>query len=141
MNQERSPDNGRLTQYRCSKRGFANALMQSASPSTPTSNDLSTWINRHRMNSKLAIGGLKWPAADRDLDDRAAYHATSATGDLGHKFPISAHDTFTLSATQPGMGWVPVCDIKTFVCSDSVDVLRVIHGSRNIQTLLHHGGL
>ena len=45
------------------------------------------------------------PKADQDLDDQAYYYATTASVDVGHRFLVAAHDTFSLLATQPDMGW------------------------------------
>jgi plasmid stabilization system protein ParE len=44
------------------------------------------------------------PKADQDLDDQAYYYATEANAELGHRFLVAAHDTFTLLAMQPEMG-------------------------------------
>ena len=45
------------------------------------------------------------PRADWDLDDQAYYYATEGSPELGHRFLLAAHDTFSLLATQPNMGW------------------------------------
>ena len=45
------------------------------------------------------------PKADQDLSDQAYYLATHATARIGHNFLIAAHETFSLLATQPEMGW------------------------------------
>ena len=45
------------------------------------------------------------PKADQDLDDQAYYLATQANPEVGHKFLLAAHETFSLLATQPEMGW------------------------------------
>jgi toxin ParE1/3/4 len=94
--------------------------------------------------------------ADEDLDEQAFYYATGANPELGHRFLLSAHDTFALLATQPEMGWNPKLrrpDLRALrlfrvtgferililyrPLEDGIEVLRVIHGSRNIQLLLH----
>jgi toxin ParE1/3/4 len=100
------------------------------------------------------------PKADRDLDDQAYYYATEASPELGHRFLVAAHDTFALLATQPNMGWqsrlkqpeletLRVFRVNGFEkiiilylpLLDGVEILRVIHGSRNIQALLRRQGL
>ena len=100
------------------------------------------------------------PKADRDLDGQAYYYATVASAEVGHRFLVSAHDTFALLATQPNMGWcsrlerpelkqLRVFRVKGFEKTlilyrprpDGVEILRVVHGSRNLQALLRREGL
>ena len=45
------------------------------------------------------------PKADQDLNDQAYYLATQANPRVGHNFLLAAHETFSLLATQPNMGW------------------------------------
>jgi len=71
---------------------------------------------------------------------------------------MAAHETFALLATQPDMGWrfrfrhpdlkrLRVFRVKDFEkllilylpLFDGVEILRVVHGSRNIETLLRRG--
>ncbi len=59
------------------------------------------------------------PRADQDLDDQAYYYATVANAELGHRFLVAAHSTIAQR------------------CGDSA----VVHGSRNLQALLHREGL
>ena len=47
------------------------------------------------------------PKADQDLDDQAFYYATEASPEVGHRFLVSVHETFSLLSTQPEMGWNP----------------------------------
>jgi toxin ParE1/3/4 len=98
--------------------------------------------------------------ADEDLDEQAFYYATEANPELGHRFLLSAHNTFALLATEPQMGWNPrlrhrdlralrmfrVTGFETTLIlyrplEDGIEVLRVVHGSRNIQRLLHREGI
>lgn len=100
------------------------------------------------------------PTADRDLDDQAFYYATVASPEIGHRFLVAAHATFSLLATQPNMGWQPrfrhpglelarvfrVKDFERIIVIyiprlDGVEILRVVHGSRNIEALLRREGL
>jgi len=100
------------------------------------------------------------PRANRDLDGHAYYYATVGIAEVGHRFLVAAHDTFALLATQPNMGWhcrlkrpglkqLRVFRVKGFnrililylAVLDGVEILRVVHGSRNLQTLLRREGL
>jgi plasmid stabilization system protein ParE len=100
------------------------------------------------------------PKADRDLDDQAFYYATEANAELGHRFLLAAHETFSLLATQPNMGWrcqlkhPALENLRVFRVAgfekililylpllDGVEILRVVHGSQNLQALLRRQGL
>ncbi len=100
------------------------------------------------------------PRADRDLDDQAYYYATEATPELGHRFLLAAHDTFALLAAHPNIGWHPRLKhsglealrvfrvngfekilVFYFPLPDGIEILRVVHGSRNLQALLRRQGL
>jgi toxin ParE1/3/4 len=100
------------------------------------------------------------PRADLDLDDQAYYYATAASPEVGHRFLVVAHDTFALLATQPNMGWrsrlrhSDLKDLRVFRVKgfermlilylprpDGIEILRVVHGSRNLQDLLRREGL
>ena len=95
------------------------------------------------------------PKADRDLEDHAYYYATEASPEIGHRFLVAAHDTFALLATQPNMGWqsrlkfselklLRAFRVKGFErililylpLLDGIKILRVVHGSRNLQALV-----
>jgi len=99
------------------------------------------------------------PKADADLDHQALYLAENA-GQIGRHFLLAAHETFTLLASQPAMGWHPrlkhpdLASLRTFrisgfegmivlyrTISDGVEILRVIHGSRNVMKLLSREGI
>jgi toxin ParE1/3/4 len=94
------------------------------------------------------------PKADEDLNEQAYYFATQAGPELGHRFLLAAHETFTLLASQPLIGWHPrlahseMVSLRMFKISgfekmlvlyrahaDRVDILRVVHGSRNLLAL------
>ena len=100
------------------------------------------------------------PKADHDLDEQAYYYATEGNPEVGHRFLLAAHDTFALLATQPNMGWhskmkhqglesLRVFRVNGFgkililylPLLDGVEILRVVHGSRNLQALLRRHGL
>ena len=100
------------------------------------------------------------PKADHDLDEQAYYCATEAGPELGHRFLVAAHETFSLLATQPEMGWHArlknplLASLRVFRVSGfekilvlyrpsphGVEILRVIHGSRNIMALLRREGV
>ena len=99
------------------------------------------------------------PKADQDLDDQAYYLATQAGPDLGHRFLLAAHETFGLLAAQPHIGWHPrlkhpdLASLRVFQVSgfekmlvlyrprpDGVEILRLLHGSRNLLALLRREG-
>jgi len=100
------------------------------------------------------------PKADQDLDEQALYLAQQASTEVGHRFLIAAHETFTLLASQPEMGWQTrlkhpaLTSLRLFRISgfdlmlilyrpitDGVEILRVIHGSRDIERLLRREGI
>jgi toxin ParE1/3/4 len=100
------------------------------------------------------------PKADRDLEDLAYRHATEASPAVGRRFLVAAHATFTLLAIQPHMGWqsrlksselklLRVFRVTGFErililylpLPEGIEILRVIHGSRNLHALLHREGL
>ncbi len=100
------------------------------------------------------------PKADQDLDDQAYYLATQANPEVGHKFLLAAHETFSLLATQPEMGWncrlkgPGVAPLRVFRVAgfermlvlyrprpQGVEILRVVHGSRNLQAFLRREGV
>ena len=100
------------------------------------------------------------PIADADLDHQALYLAENAAPEIGHRFLMAAHETFTLLASQPAMGWHPrlkhpdLASLRTFRISgfgrmvvlyrpipDGVEILRVIHGSQDIMKLLSREGV
>jgi len=78
----------------------------------------------------------------------------------GHRFLVAAHQTLALLANQPEMGWHPRLKhpaleaVRVFRVSgftkvlvlyravdDGVDILRLVHGSRNLQALLRREAL
>jgi len=98
------------------------------------------------------------PGADRDLDEQALYYAIRGSADVGHRFLAAAHETFVMLAGQPEMGWTArvrhpslrklrLFRIKGFErsivlylpISGGVEVLRVVHGSRNLEALMRGG--
>jgi toxin ParE1/3/4 len=100
------------------------------------------------------------PKADQDLDEQAYYYGTEASPEVGHRFLIAAHDTFTLLATQPEMGWRSrvkhpgLEELRVFRVNgferililyrphpEGVDILRVVHGSRNLQAFFRREGI
>ena len=100
------------------------------------------------------------PKADQDLDDQAYYLATEAGPQLGHRFLLSAHETFNLLAANPMMGWETrikhpdLTGLRVFSVSGfekmlvfyrphatGVEILRVIHGSRNLRALFDREGI
>jgi toxin ParE1/3/4 len=95
------------------------------------------------------------PKADQDLNDEAYYLATQANPRVGHNFLVAAHETFSLLATQPEMGWhsrlknPALTSLRVFRVSgferllvlyrrrpDGVEILRVVHASRDLDAFL-----
>jgi toxin ParE1/3/4 len=95
-----------------------------------------------------------FPAANQDLEDQAHYLATKGNAEVGHRFLVAAHETFSLLATQPEMGWQgrlehpSLASLRLFRVSGfdkmlvlyrpivgGVEILRVVHGSRNLEAL------
>jgi len=94
------------------------------------------------------------PKADRDLDDYADYLAAKASLDVALRFFAAAAETFSLLATHPNIGWhsrlrhAALKSLRVFRVTgfermlilyrplpDGVEILRVVHGSRNLQAL------
>lgn len=99
------------------------------------------------------------PKADRDLDGYADYLAEDANLDLALRFLAAADETFALLARQPNMGWrsrirrAELAPLRVFRVTgfehvlifyrplpDGVDILRVVHGSRNLRALFRRRG-
>ena len=95
------------------------------------------------------------PAADRDLDDQAAYLAMQASLDIALRFYDAAATTFSHITGMPGIGerWpstnprladMRVWRIEGFenhlifyrATVDGIDIIRVLHGARDIESLL-----
>ena len=74
---------------------------------------------------------------------------------LGHRFLVTAHETFTLLAAHPDMGWeirlkhpslrsLRLFRVKGFEkilvlylpMLDGLEIVRLFHGSRDLQVLL-----
>ena len=100
------------------------------------------------------------PKADQDLIDQAYYLATQANPRVGHNFLLAAHETFSLLATQPNMGWHPrlknpdLSSLRVFRVSgfermlvlyrprpDGVEILRVVQASRDLEGFLRRDRL
>ncbi|MSV31409.1 MAG: type II toxin-antitoxin system RelE/ParE family toxin [Bryobacterales bacterium] len=100
------------------------------------------------------------PKAGIDLDLYAGYLAETANLDVALRFFDAAHGTFALLATQRNIGWrsrakypglesLRVCRVSEFEemlilyrpLTKGVEILRVVHGSRNLRALLRREGL
>lgn len=94
------------------------------------------------------------PAAERDLDDQAEYLAAHQSLQAGLRFYRAAQETFRLLASQPKMGrlteyripfltGVRMFPLKAFPqhlvfyrpLEDGIEVVRVLHGARDIERL------
>lgn len=108
------------------------------------------------MNARYSIR----PKADEDLEQQAFYFAEQANAELGHRFLVAAHETFTLLARHPHLGWharlqipelaslrvFPVLGFRRVLVfyrlgEESVEILRVVHGSRDLLRVLQHEGI
>jgi len=100
------------------------------------------------------------PAADRDLDDQAAYLATQASLDTALRFYDAASFTFAKLAGMPGIGerWpsanprlagLRVWRIEHFEkhlifyrpVDDGIEIVRIIHAARDLESVLESGPL
>jgi toxin ParE1/3/4 len=98
------------------------------------------------------------PAADEDLDNQAAYLATEDSLEIALRFYDAANITFDRLAATPGIGerWrssdprlaeLRVGRIAGFEkhlvfyrpTSGGVEIVRVLHGARDIDTILESG--
>jgi toxin ParE1/3/4 len=99
------------------------------------------------------------PKADQDLDEQSEYLATQASPEIGHRFLMAAHDTFALLAKQPGMGrrsklkHPELSHMRVFRVSgferivvpylpraEGIEILRVVHASRDLQAPISREG-
>jgi plasmid stabilization system protein ParE len=95
------------------------------------------------------------PKADQDLDEHSFYLAQQGSPGAGHRFLVAAHESFALLATQPEMGWhfrgkyPGTLGMRIFRVSgfermlilylphtSGVEILRIIHGSRDLSRIL-----
>jgi toxin ParE1/3/4 len=97
--------------------------------------------------------------AARDVDQIAAYLATEGSDEVGKRFLESVHDTFRLLAANPNLGWRPevtlarLKGVRSFRVGQfekvlvfyrqlpkGIEILRVLHGARNIEALFRRRG-
>lgn len=95
------------------------------------------------------------PAADRDLDDQAAYLGQEAGLDLALRFLDAAAETFAFLARNPGNGapresknpvfaGIRVRRVTGFekhlvfyrLCEGGIEIVRVLHGHRDLDAIL-----
>jgi len=100
------------------------------------------------------------PAADRDLDEQAAYLASQASLETALRFYDDASSTFAKLADMPGIGerWpstnlrltsIRVWRIEHFdkhlifyrPLDDGIEIVRIIHAARDIDAVLKSGPL
>lgn len=98
------------------------------------------------------------PAADRDLDDQAAYLADESGVELAMRFYDAAATTFASLAQMPGMGepWRSVHprlgSLRVFriggfkhhlvfyrPVEHGIEIARVLHGARDVDSVLEQG--
>lgn len=95
------------------------------------------------------------PAADRDLDDQAAYLAQEASLEVALRYYDAAAETFTFLARNPGVGALRESKDPAFVgirvwrvngfdkhlvfyraVEDGIEIVRVLHGHRDLDSIL-----
>jgi len=100
------------------------------------------------------------PKADQNILDQAVYLATEGGSHIGHEFLVALHHIFNLLARQPRIGWrfalssADIGPVRAFTVSgfrrfiilyrvsdDVIEILRVVHGSRNLSGLLSREGI
>lgn len=105
----------------------------------------------------MNLGYTVRPRADRDIDELADFLAEQAGLDTGLRFLNELYATLALLASQPEMGWranlhsLRLVNVRTFRVSGrfrhilifyrheplaGIEILRVIHGSRELPLLL-----
>ena len=96
------------------------------------------------------------PAADRDLDDQAEYLAVHRDVEIGVRFYRAAEETFQLLASQSEMGrrteyrspllvgmrMFPMKGFPKYLVfyrpvEGGVEIIRVLHGARDIESLFN----
>ncbi len=102
---------------------------------------------------------LKREAAKRDMVQQWVWYAETAGVEVADRFLEAANSTMELLAAQPesgklfqarkrslqGMRWFPISDgfenilLFYFPLEDGVDVVRVVHGSRDLERLVVEG--
>jgi len=94
------------------------------------------------------------PRADRDIDEYAQYLLEQASLETAKRFLDSARNMFELLASHPNMGWPArlkhphLRELRVFRVSGfermlilylplhrGVEILRMVHGSRNVHSL------
>ncbi len=100
------------------------------------------------------------PAADRDLDDQAAYLAAHASLDTALRLYDAAGSTFSRLADRPGLGerWPStnprLADLRVWriqhfdrhlifyrPVDDGVEIVRILHAARDLESVLESGPL
>jgi toxin ParE1/3/4 len=103
----------------------------------------------------VSFGYFVRPQADRDIDEIADYMAEKAGLEVGLRFLSDLYETLALLASQRAMGWP--CKLQHLQlraarvfrvsarfenylifyqpCPDGIEILRVVQGSRDLETL------
>lgn len=103
----------------------------------------------------MNAGYVLRPKADQDLRRQSYYLPTEASPETGHRFLVAAHETFALLSTQPQMGWrvrvrhPRLASLRLFrisgfekmlvlylPLSSGVEIVRIVHGSRDLVAFL-----
>jgi plasmid stabilization system protein ParE len=106
-------------------------------------------------SNPVRFGYVVRPRADRDIDEIAGYLAEEAGLDTALQFLAEIYETFGLLATQQHMGWLckvrhpQLSTARTFRVSPrfekhlifyrphsgGIEILRVVHGSQELEEL------
>jgi toxin ParE1/3/4 len=130
---------------------LASAGLNSGDPIEPSKARRTASRHERAVSARYVLR----PKADEDLDQQAYYLATEASPETGHRFLIAAHETFALLSTHPQMGrplrlrhrGLPTLRMfrisgfdKMLVLyiplSSGIEVVRVVHGSRDLVAFL-----
>ena len=94
------------------------------------------------------------PRATLDVENQGGYYAIHFGMETTHRFIQAAHETYALLARYPKIGWAPRFGLRTMKVlrvfrvngfapmlilyrplENGVEILRVVHGSRNLRAL------
>ena len=109
----------------------------------------------------MRCGYVVRPRADRDIDEIAGYLAEEAGLDTALQFLAEIYETLGLLATQQQMGWLcrvrhpQLLTARTFRVSsrfekhlifhqpysDRIEILRVVHGSQDLEKVFDQEGV
>ncbi len=97
------------------------------------------------------------PGATQDVENQPSYNAVHFGMEATHRFIQTANETYELLAQYPKIGWTPRFGLRSMKAlrvfrvngfaamlilyrplENGVEIIRVVHGSRNIRALFRH---